>query len=88
MRDLGTLTFPASLRERYGLRKGDSLTLIDLDGVFVLSPKVGIVGKLAREIEYMRRESGVSLDDLYTSVQEERTRYNAEHGDLIDQDGS
>lgn len=82
------MTLPAPLRERHGLHEGDPLTLVDLDGVFVLSPKVGIVGKLAREIEYLRHESGLSLDDLITSVREERARYYAEHGDPVDQEES
>lgn len=88
VRGRGSLTLPAPLRERHGLREGDPLTLIDLDGVFVLSPKVGVVGKLAREIEYLRRESGVSLDDLLTTVREERARYHAERSESIDRDES
>lgn len=88
VRARGSLTLPAPLRERHGLREGDPLTLIDLDGVFVLSPRVGVVGRLAREIESLRRESGVSLDELLTTVREERARYHAEHGEAIERDDS
>lgn len=78
LRGRGSLTLPAPLRERHGLREGDPLTLVDLDGVFVLSPKLGVVGKLAREIEALRRKAGLSLDDLLATVREERARRQAE----------
>ncbi len=77
LRGRGSLTLPAPLRDRHGLREGDPLTLVDLDGVFVLSPKTGVVGKLARETETLRSESGLSLNDLLTSVREERARRHA-----------
>jgi aspartyl-tRNA synthetase len=35
----GILTLPKALRERYRLQPGDSFTLLDLGGVFVLSPR-------------------------------------------------
>jgi len=34
----GTVTLPKSLRERYHIRGGDRLTLLDLGGGFVLTP--------------------------------------------------
>lgn len=86
LRGRGSVTLPAPLRQRHGLREGDPLTLVDLDGVFVLSPRIGVVGRLAREIESLRRESGLSLDDLLTGVREERARRHAERGDPIDPD--
>lgn len=43
---------------------GDPMTIIDLDGVLVLSPKVGVVPKLAAEIERLRNAAGLSVDDL------------------------
>jgi bifunctional DNA-binding transcriptional regulator/antitoxin component of YhaV-PrlF toxin-antitoxin module len=86
LRGRGSLTLPATFRERHGLHEGDVLTLVDLGGVFVLSPKVGVVGKLAREIEALRRESGLSLDDLLTAVREERARYGSERDDPLDDD--
>jgi len=86
LRGRGTLTLPAPLRERHGLREGDPLTLVDLDGVFVLSPRIGVVGKRAQEIESLRREAGLSLNDLLTSVHEERACLHAEHGDAVDHD--
>lgn len=78
MRGRGTLTLPASIRERYAISDGDPLTLLDLDGIIVLSPKIGVVPKLADEIARLRDEAGVPLDDLIAGVREERQRYYTE----------
>src|SRR6266536_1581313 len=51
VRDRGVLTLPADLREKYGIRPGDTFHLVDLDGVFVLTPMVPVVPELARETE-------------------------------------
>lgn len=74
IRGRGTVTLPARLRERYGLAEGDPLTLVDLDGVLLLAPKVSVVRKLAGEIERMRRSEGVELDELVEGAREQRTR--------------
>ncbi len=42
----GVVTLPKSLREAYRLEAGDTLTLIDLGGVFVLSPRRAEVARL------------------------------------------
>lgn len=45
----GTLSWPPEMCERYGIEEGDLFTLIDLDGAFVLAPKVGIAPTLVRD---------------------------------------
>ncbi len=37
----GILTLPAELQKKYGIRPGDRLRLVDLDGVLVLTPVDG-----------------------------------------------
>jgi bifunctional DNA-binding transcriptional regulator/antitoxin component of YhaV-PrlF toxin-antitoxin module len=66
------------LRKRYGLGAGDLLTVVDLGGAFVLSPEVSIVSKIAREIEEMREEAGLSLDALLAGLDEQRRRFYRE----------
>lgn len=78
VRQRGTLTLPAELREKYGIRPGDIFRLVDLDGIFVLTPMVPMVPELAREIERMRREAGLSIEDLLASLREQRERYYRE----------
>lgn len=74
----GTVTLPAGLRKRYGLGAGDLLTVIDLGRVFVLAPEVSVVSKIAREIEQMREEAGLSLDALLAGLDEQRRRFYQE----------
>ncbi len=69
-----TLTLPAKLRAKYRLDDGDSLTVLDLDGTILLSPKVPIVPKLAAEIERLRRAAGLAVEDLLTTAPLRRTR--------------
>ena len=64
VRKRGTLTLPANVRERYGIDEGDPLTLVDLDGLLVLTPKVLVVPKLAAEMERLRTKAKLSLRDL------------------------
>lgn len=79
IRQRGTLTLPAELRERYGIRPGDTFRLVDLDGVFVLTPMVPMVPELAREIERARLEAGLSVEELLSSLREQRERYSQEN---------
>jgi AbrB family looped-hinge helix DNA binding protein len=78
VRQRGTLTLPAELREKYGIEPGDTFRLVDLDGIFVLTPMVAMVPELAREIERARLEAGVSVEDLLRGLREQRERYNRE----------
>jgi bifunctional DNA-binding transcriptional regulator/antitoxin component of YhaV-PrlF toxin-antitoxin module len=55
VRGRGTLTLPVSLREKYRLGEGDPLTLVDLDGAVLLSPRLLVVPRLAAEMERLRR---------------------------------
>ncbi len=79
VRQRGTLTLPADLRDKYGIREGDTFRIIDLDGIFVLTPMVPMVPELTREIERMRVEAGLSIEDLLRTLREERETYHAEH---------
>jgi AbrB family looped-hinge helix DNA binding protein len=82
VRDRGVLTLPAELREKYGIQSGDTFRLVDLDGMFVLTPMVPMVPDLAHEIERARIEAGLSTDDLLRSLREQRERYRREkYGD-------
>jgi bifunctional DNA-binding transcriptional regulator/antitoxin component of YhaV-PrlF toxin-antitoxin module len=78
VRNRGVITLPAELREKYGIENGDIFRLVDLDGVFVLTPLVPMVPELAREIEQARIEAGLSIEELLQGLREQRQRYNQE----------
>jgi len=82
VRQRGTMTLPANLRQKYGIRAGDTFRLVDLDGIFVLTPMMPIVPELAREIERPRRETGLGLEELLNGLREQREQYYQErYGD-------
>jgi bifunctional DNA-binding transcriptional regulator/antitoxin component of YhaV-PrlF toxin-antitoxin module len=74
VRSRGTITLPAELRKKYSIEYGDLFNLVDLDGVFVLSPVVPMVPELAREIEKIRLEAGLSIEELLQELQTQRER--------------
>ena len=78
IRGRGTVTLPARIRERYDLSEGDAMTLLDLDGAILLSPRVSVTDKLSAEIEYLTTKAGLSLDDLLDGLREQRARYHAD----------
>jgi bifunctional DNA-binding transcriptional regulator/antitoxin component of YhaV-PrlF toxin-antitoxin module len=75
----GIVSLPPEICEKYGLHSGDMLHLVDLDGLLVMVPMMPIVPRLAREIERLRLEAGISIEELLKGLQEERERYYREH---------
>lgn len=78
VRSRGVVTLPANIREKYGIKAGDTFRLVDLDGAFLLTPTAPMVPELTREIEQARLEAGLSIDDLLHSLREQRQRYSQE----------
>lgn len=76
VRQRGTVTLPAELRQRYGIETGDTFQVIDLDGIFVLTPMVPMVPELAREIEKARQEAGLDTADLLQTLRQIREESN------------
>jgi bifunctional DNA-binding transcriptional regulator/antitoxin component of YhaV-PrlF toxin-antitoxin module len=79
LRKRGVLTLPKHLREAHDLNEGDALHLVDLGGVFALTPLRPMVSELAREIERLREEADLSTEELLEELREERQRYAQEH---------
>jgi AbrB family looped-hinge helix DNA binding protein len=75
VRQRGSLTLPASLRERYKIKPGDTFRIIDLDGILVLTPMVPMVPELAREIERARIEAGLSVEEMLAALRQQREQY-------------
>jgi bifunctional DNA-binding transcriptional regulator/antitoxin component of YhaV-PrlF toxin-antitoxin module len=71
----GVLTLPKSLRDRYKIKAGDIVTVIDLGGAFVISPRRSEVDRLADEISSTLAERGESLESMLTALREEREKY-------------
>jgi bifunctional DNA-binding transcriptional regulator/antitoxin component of YhaV-PrlF toxin-antitoxin module len=74
MAQRGVITIPKALRETYSLEPGDTFTLIDLDGVFVISPRRSGIDEIADRIAEQWSEQGETLESMLEALREERER--------------
>jgi len=74
----GVITLPKSLRESYNLKPGDDFTLLDLDGVFILSPRRSEIDSLADQITQALTEQGETLESMLVALREEREAYDSQ----------
>ena len=75
MAQRGVVTLPKALREGYNLRPGDNFTLLDVGGVFVLSPRRSEIDSLADRLTQALTEQGETLETMLQALREERERY-------------
>ncbi len=74
----GVITLPKKLRHENQIKEGDILTLIDLgDGVFILSPRISRVEKIADRLAAEWRASGETLETMLATLREARSEYDA-----------
>lgn len=73
----GLVTLPKVLREAYHIQEGDLLTLLDLGGVFVLSPRHSELDSLANQLSAALVEQGENLESMLQALREARERYEA-----------
>lgn len=76
--EAGALALPAEVVERYHLEPGDSLELLDLGGVLLLAQPRPSITELALEIESALKEAGITMEEMFAGLREERKRYVAE----------
>lgn len=68
----GGVTIPRELREKYDLEQGDVLSLIDLDGAFVVKPGPLETDRRADRIRERLEENDESLSSVLESLKEHR----------------
>lgn len=76
MTQRGVLVLPKDLREAYNLQPGDSFSLLDLGGVFVISPRRSEIDALADRISQKLQEQGETLEGMLQMLREEREAYD------------
>ena len=74
----GELVFPKALRERYNLQPGDTITLLDIGGVFILRPQPSEIDAVADQIKEMLITEGATLDSMLKDLREARDRHTAQ----------
>jgi len=78
----GVLTLPKSLRKQYSLEPGNPFTLLDLGGLFVLSPRVSEIDELSAKIMESIAQRGEDLEGMLRILREQRERYGGQDSDL------
>ncbi len=68
----GLITIPKPLRKSYGMQPGDTFSLLDLGGVFVLSPRRSEIDTLADKIAAQWDEDEETLELILAALREER----------------
>ncbi len=68
----GSLILPEELCDTYNLQPGDSFSLLDLDGVFVISPRLSEIDALADRISQDLQDQGETLEGMQQTLREER----------------
>ena len=82
IRRKGIITLPMELRRRYGMTEGDVFTLVDLgDGSILLTPGVSKVAHFGDQVAQLMEEEGVTLEEMFEVLAEERETYYREHYD-------
>lgn len=78
----GVLTLPKSLRQQYSFEPGNPFTLLDLGGVFVLSPRSLQIDELSARITKSLSEKGEDLEGMLRVLREQRERYGDQDPNL------
>lgn len=68
----GLVTLPKDVRQAYNIQPGQQLTLLDLDGVFILSLQPSQVDALADRIAAVLAERGETLASMLQALHEVR----------------
>jgi len=75
IRKQGRWTLSAELRRKYGVKAGDTFTLIDLDGSFLITPHISQVTHAGNRIEQILLEKNLRPDDFLESLENDREQY-------------
>lgn len=73
LRERGQITLPQPVRDRLAVDTGDTLNLVQIDDIILLSPRQAMIPKLSQEFTALMEEEGVSLAELLQGLEEERT---------------
>ncbi len=71
----GLVTLPKEWRKTYNLDAGDTITLLDLGGVFVISPRPSEVDHLANRMASALARQGDTLENMLAALREARVAY-------------
>jgi AbrB family looped-hinge helix DNA binding protein len=78
IRERGQLTIPKEVREKGALYDGEAVTIIPIGDALLVTPKKLGLEEARREIRKIMKDSGVTLEDLHSGLQDERAKLSEE----------
>lgn len=72
VRERGQITLPQPVRSSLAIDTGDTLNLVQIDDIVLLSPRQSMIPRLSQEFTSLMQEEGVSLAELLQGLEEER----------------
>lgn len=78
IRERGQVTIPSSFRKDLGLGENDTLNLVKIDEMLILTPRKPFGDAVARKVESAMKRKGLTLDDLLGNLKEQRKKYTRE----------
>lgn len=75
VRQRGQFTIPVEMRRQMGIEEGDVLSLIQLGNTLVATRKKLVAPEVAKAIEGLMREEGLTLGDLLDGWEKQREAY-------------
>jgi AbrB family looped-hinge helix DNA binding protein len=81
IRERGQVTIPSSYRKDLGLGENDTLNIVKIEEMLILTQRKPYGDSIARKVESAMRRKGLTLDDLLANLKEQRRKYTVEtHG--------
>ncbi len=78
IRERGQVTIPSSYRKDLGLAENDSLNIVKVDEMLILTPKSPFGDAMSRKVEASMKRRGLTLDNLLNSLRDQRRKYTRE----------
>ncbi len=75
VRERGQFTIPAEVRRQIGIQEGDTFSLLWLDDTLIATRRRLVTPEIARAIEALMQQKGMTLEDLLEGLEEERQTY-------------
>jgi AbrB family looped-hinge helix DNA binding protein len=78
IRERGQVTIPSSFRKDLGLDENDTLNMVKIDEMLILTQRKPFGDTVARKVESAMKRKGLTLDDLLVNLKDQRKKYNRE----------
>ena len=78
IRERGQVTIPSSFRKDLGLGENDTLNMVKIDEMLILTPRKPFGDAVAKKVESAMKRKGMTLDDLLGNLKDQRRKYSRE----------